>query len=117
VPRGSSDVSALKAHPLADPERPRAQEHHAGEDVGQCLLRREAENHCRERAAHREVTLVDAGDAQCGRHRHEHPEEPDEESHSSRGGRVQRRRSCGPNERPRSRARIQPRISKAIAAP
>jgi hypothetical protein len=114
---GSGDVSALKAHPLADPEGPCAQEHHAGEDVGQCLLRREAENHCCERAAHREVTLIDAGDAQCGRHRHEYPEEPDEKSHRSRGGRVQPAQELGTERAARSRARIQPRISKAIAAP
>ena len=42
---------ALQAHPLADPERPRAEQHRARDQVAQRLLRRQAEDHRGESAA------------------------------------------------------------------
>ena len=47
----AADGAGLEADPLADAERPGAQQHHAGDQVAERLLRREPEDDGRERAS------------------------------------------------------------------
>ena len=58
------EAAALQAHALADPERPRAEQHHAGEEVAERLLRRETDDDRGEGAADGQRPRVEPGDAQ-----------------------------------------------------
>ncbi len=80
--------AGLKPYALANSERPSTQQHHAGDQVAERLLRRKTEDHRGEGAADREVLRLHAGDSQRDQQRDENRREPDQEPDGSGGARI-----------------------------
>ena len=85
---GAADGTGLQPDPFADAERPRAQQHHSGEQVAERLLRGKTEDHGGERAGGDERGRAHAGDVQRHEDRDPDRHESDEETNRPGGARV-----------------------------
>ena len=82
------EPARLQAHAVADPERPRRDQHHAGDQVPERLLRGETEDDGGDRATDGQRLGLQPGDAQRHERRHGEEHEPDQEADGPRGRRV-----------------------------
>ena len=85
----AGDRPALEANAVPDPERPRADEHHAGDEVAEGLLGRETEDDGGEGTTEREGARRDPRDAQCDENGRDDRHQPDQEPDGAGGGGVQ----------------------------
>ena len=82
------DGAGLQPDALADPERPRAQQHHPGDHVAQRLLGGETEDDRGERAADGQRLRLEPGDAQRHQQRDRDRDQADQEADRAGRGRV-----------------------------
>ena len=94
------DPAALEPHPLANAERAGAEQHGAGDEVAEGLLRRETDDDRGERAADGERPRVEAGDAQRDDDRQTDEDQADEEPDRSRGAGIEATEEGRPQRSP-----------------
>ena len=108
--------AALQADAVADPERARGDQDHAGDQVAERLLGGETEDDRGDGAADGQRARVEARDPQRAQRGDDQERQPDQEADRARGAGSTRRNSPGSTQRPRSRASAQPRTTSTTAA-
>ena len=110
--------AGLQPHAVADPERARGDQDHAGDQVAERLLGRETDDDGGDRASDGQRGRVQPADAQRQQHggRDHAPAGSGTPTVPAVAGSM-RRNSAGAAKRPRSRASSQPRPTIATAAP
>ena len=79
----------VEADPVADPERPCAQQHGARDQVADRLLRRESEEHRGDGTTDGERLRLEPGDAEGDEDREDDREEPDQKAERAGGAGVE----------------------------
>ena len=112
----AGEAAALEADAVADAERARGDQHHAGDQVAERLLGGEAEDDRGDGATDGQRARVEPGDPQRGQRREGEERQADEEADRARGAGVDAAEEPGSTQRPRSRASAQPSTTSTTAA-